>query len=134
MRPNTLETDRNLLHRLGRGQNYLQLGTVLATATGTVTAGGSGSDYPQQLVQVSWAFLGSGPVANAITVEVFRGNTSLGVTTIAVAVTSGTLGGCLAAPLDDFDFNTETLSAVVTGNAGNPAGSTVGVTALVSPL
>jgi hypothetical protein len=134
MRPNTLETDRNLLYRLGRGTNYLQVGSVLATATNSVAASGYGSDYPQQLTQVSWAYTGSAPVANAITVELFRGTTSVIVATIPVATVAGTIGGVIEAPIDDWDFAAEALVCLVTGNAGNPAGSLVALTAVVRPL
>lgn len=132
MRPNTLETDRTLLYRLGRAQPFCQLGTVLATATTTVGMAGFGSDYPQQLTQVSWGYVGSGPVANDVTLELFRGTTSLGVTTITAGTVANSTGGLLTTPIDDYDFANDVLSVLITGNAGNPAGSTVSITALVT--
>jgi hypothetical protein len=72
-------------------------------------------------------------VANAITVTVYSGDaTQLGTTTIPVGTASGSTGGILTLPIDDYDFGGDMLLAIVAGNVGNPAGSTVGVTALVT--
>ena len=135
MRPNTLETDKALLYRLGRAQSYVQVGTAIATVTSTTfLVSGYGTDYPQQLQQLSWAYAGSGVTAATITITALHGATEIGSAEIPIGTADGDVGGVLSVPVADLDLTTTPIEVVIEGAAGNVAGSTVGVTALLRPL
>lgn len=126
----TLESDLQLLYRLGRGSIPLHMGIADASLNPVLFNSFYGLDYPLQLVELSFAYVGPGPLVADVTLDAELDGTPIGTVVVGAATISGSVGGFLDEPVEVMAESLLTIG--VTGDVANSGD--IAVTAILRPI